>query len=73
MQLCPFPFSCPDKHFGMIAEFSIPEGGLGEVRAVLSAVKEATKNGEEAPFCYFQIFGEEGEKLISRLSKFTLN
>ena len=73
MQLCPFPSSCPDTHFGMIAEFSIPEGGLGEARAGLPAVKEATKNGEAAPFCYFHGFGEEGEKLISRWSKFTLN
>ena len=66
MQLCPFPSSCPDTHFGMIAEFSIPEGALGKARAGLPAVKEATKNGEAAPFCYFHRFGEEHGKLFSR-------
>ena len=72
MQLCPFPSSCPDTHFALIAEFSIPEGALGEARAGLPAVKEATKNGEAAPFCYFHGFGEEGGKIISRLSKLSL-
>ena len=67
MQLCPFPSSCPDTHFAMIAELSIPEGALGEARAGLPAVKEATKNGEAAPFCYFHGFGEEGGQTISRL------
>merc|ERR1739838_131594 len=66
MQLSPFLTSCPDKHFSLIGEFDIPDGKLGEARAGLPAIKEATKNGEAAPFCYFYGFGEEGGKIVSR-------
>ena len=67
MQLISYPSSCPDKHLTMIGEVDIPEGKLGEARAGLPAIKEATKNGEAAPFCYFYGFGEEGGKIVSRL------
>ena len=66
MQLSPFPSSSPDKHFSFIAEFDVPEGKLVEAREGLPAIKEATKNGEAAKFCYFYGFGEDNGQIIAR-------
>merc|ERR1719483_289954 len=66
MQLSPFPTSTPDKHFTFIAELDIAEEKLVEARAGLPAIKEATKNGEAAKFCYFYGFGEDNGQIIAR-------